>query len=120
MTWHQMTSQDQTRRSGGRGTAERTGRPTGRLRRAITVSAVTVIALATSVAAPLVTGTGAPSAGASTPLTVTQTFGFDNDTLQTFTVPANVTSLNLTMTGGQGGWGGTDSSGPPPAGGRCV
>jgi len=117
MTWHQMTSQDQTRRSGGRGTAERTGRPTGRLRRAITVSAVTVIALATSVAAPLVTGTGAPSAGASTPLTVTQTFGFDNDTLQTFTVPANVTSLTVTLAGGQGGWGGADSSGSPPAGG---
>ena len=117
MTWHQMTSQDQTRRSGGRGTAERTGRPTGRLRRAITVSAVTVIALATSVAAPLVTGTGAPSAGASTPLTVPQPFGFDNDTLQTFTVPANVTSLTVTLAGGQGGWGGADSSGSPPAGG---
>ena len=99
------------------GVADPAGRAPGRLRRIITASAVAAVALATSIAGPIVTGVGTTSAGAGTPPTVTQTFGFDNDTLQTFTVPANVTSLNLTMTGGQGGWGGADSSGPPPAGG---
>jgi len=78
---------------------------------------VSAVALATSVAAPLVAGVGSPSAAASPPPTVTQTFGFDNDTLQTFTVPANVTSLSVTLAGGQGGWGGADSAGSPPAGG---
>ncbi|MGD0882481.1 MAG: putative Ig domain-containing protein [Acidimicrobiales bacterium] len=58
-----------------------------------------------------------PTAGATTPTTVTDTFGFDNDTLQGFTVPPNVTSLTITATGGQGGWGGADSSGNPPPGG---
>ena len=81
------------------------------------VSAVTAIAITVSIVAPVVTGVGTTSAGAGTPPTVTQNFGFDNDTLQTFTVPANVTSLNITMNGGQGGWGGADSSGSPPAGG---
>ena len=38
-------------------------------------------------------------AGATTS-TVTQTFGFDSDTLQNFTVPAGVTSLTITATGG--------------------
>ncbi|MGA2520345.1 MAG: fibronectin type III domain-containing protein [Acidimicrobiales bacterium] len=59
----------------------------------------------------------ATPAAASTPTTVTQTFGFDSDTLQNFTVPADVTSLTITATGGQGGWGGADASGNPPAGG---
>ncbi len=61
-------------------------------------------------------GTLAP-AGAATPTTVTQTFGFDNGSLQGFTVPADVTSLTVTAVGGQGGWGGADSSGNPPPGG---
>ena len=56
-------------------------------------------------------------AGATTATTVTQTFGFDNNTLQNFTVPPDVTSLTITATGGQGGWAGADSSGNPPAGG---
>jgi titin len=60
---------------------------------------------------------GPSSAGASTPGTVTQTFGFDNDTLQNFTVPAGVTSLTITATGGQGSLGGADNSGRPTDGG---
>ncbi len=63
-----------------------------------------------------VMGTAQP-AGATTPTTVTDTFGFDSDALQNFTVPADVTSLTITATGGQGGWGGADSSGNPPPGG---
>ncbi|HTW08297.1 MAG TPA: fibronectin type III domain-containing protein [Acidimicrobiales bacterium] len=59
----------------------------------------------------------ATQAGATPAAQVTDTFGFDNDTLQSFTVPPNVTSLTLTLIGGQGGWGGADSSGNPPPGG---
>jgi hypothetical protein len=59
----------------------------------------------------------APPAGATTATTATQTFGFDNGTLQNFTVPPDVSSLTITATGGQGGWGGADSAGSPPAGG---
>ncbi len=65
--------------------------------------------------APVLSGL-VPSAGATAP-TITQTFGFNNDTLQYFTVPADVTSLTITAVGGQGSWGGNDSSGRPPAGG---
>ena len=59
------------------------------------VSAVTAIAITVSIVAPVVTGVGTTSAGAGTPPTVTQNFGFDNDTLQTFTVPANVRSRRV-------------------------
>ena len=73
----------------------------------------------------LIVGTGsivAPGflvspAGATSAPTVTQTFGFDSDALQNFTVPPDVTSLTITATGGQGGWGGADSAGSPPPGG---
>jgi titin len=74
----------------------------------------TFLLLLTATAFPVLGGLG-PSAGAAT--TVTQTFGFDNDTLQGFTVPAGVTSIAITSTGGQGGWGGADSSGNPAPGG---
>lgn len=47
--------------------------------------------------------------------TVTQTFSYTGST-QTFTVPAGVTSLTVTMKGGQGGRGGTDY-GTPNSGG---
>ena len=86
-----------------------------RLRSVVTVLAVTAV-VATALVAPAL-GAVDGVAGASTPTTVTTTFGFDNDTLQNFTVPANVTSLTITALGGQGGWGGADSSGNPPAGG---
>jgi titin len=60
---------------------------------------------------------GSSPSGATTPTTATQTFGFDNDTLQNFTVPAGVTSLTVTALGGYGSLGGQDSSGRPPNGG---
>ena len=56
-------------------------------------------------------------AWASSPTTVTDTFGFNNDSAQSFTVPANVSSVTLTLAGGQGSQGGADSAGRPPAGG---
>ena len=111
MVCHQMTSEGRRLTSSHHGLAPRTRWVPGRLRRMVTASAVAAVALATSIVAPIVTGVGTTNAGAGTPPTVTQNFGFDDDTLQTFTVPANVTALTLTMTGGQGGWGGTDSSG---------
>ena len=78
---------------------------------AIAASALLVL----GVVAPAVSGPAA--AGATTPTTVTQTFGFDNDTLQNFTVPAGVTSMTVTALGGYGSLGGADSSGRPPNGG---
>ena len=73
-----------------------------------------VVLTGTAVTSPFL---GSTTAAATTPTTVTLTYGFDNGTLQNFTVPANVTSLTVTATGGQGGWGGADNSGNPPAGG---
>ena len=87
-----------------------------KLRRSVAWIAATLVGLASGLAVPAATDLVSP-AGATTPTTVTQTFGFDNDTLQNFTVPAGVTSLTLTALGGQGSWGGADSSGRPPAGG---
>jgi predicted RNA-binding protein with TRAM domain len=87
------------------------GVPSG-LKRIFRLFSVISIVGASSLVAPFL----ASPAGATT-TTVTQTFGFDNDTLQNFTVPPNVTSLTITATGGQGGWGGADSAGSPPAGG---
>ncbi len=84
--------------------------------RVAAILSASLIAVSAGLIAPAL-GPTAPSAGATTPTTVTDTFGFDNDTLQNFTVPADVTSLTLTVLGGQGGWGGADSSGSPPAGG---
>jgi titin len=84
------------------------------LRRIIRLFSVVSIVGAGSLVAPAFFGT---PASATTATTVTQTFGFDSDALQNFTVPSDVTSLTITATGGQGGWGGADSSGNPPAGG---
>jgi titin len=83
-------------------------------RRATALLASITLAVTTGVVVPAAAGLSSASA---TTTTVTQTFGFDNDTLQSFTVPANVTSLNITALGGQGGWAGADASGNPPAGG---
>ncbi len=82
--------------------------------RVVTLLVVSLLVLA-GVMAPTLFGATQP-AGA-TPSTVTQTFGFDNDTLQNFTVPAGVTSMTVTLTGGQGSLGGADASGRPPNGG---
>jgi titin len=80
----------------------------------VAIAAATLL-VTTGLAAPTLSGSS--SAGATTPTTVTQTFGFDSDTLQNFTVPAGVSSLTVTATGGQGSWGGADSSGRPLDGG---
>ena len=84
-----------------------------RVTRTFRVFSVISIVAAGSLVAPAFFGTPASATGT----TVTQTFGFDSDALQNFTVPPDVTSLTITATGGQGGWGGADSSGNPPAGG---
>lgn len=48
--------------------------------------------------------------------TVTHTFGYTG-AVETMTVPSNVTSITVTIKGGEGGWGGYDSAGRPPKGG---
>jgi hypothetical protein len=58
----------------------------------------------------------ADSASAAGPTTVSQTFGYTNST-STFTVPAGITQLTLTVQGAEGGRGGNDSAGRPPTGG---
>jgi len=55
-----------------------------------------------------------PTATAAT--TTTQTFGYTGSTAS-FTVPAGVTQLTVSAAGAQGGRGGGDGAGPPPAGG---
>jgi hypothetical protein len=50
------------------------------------------------------------------PSIVTQTYGYTGETT-TFTVPDGITQLTLTLAGGEGGRGGTDSAGPSPEGG---
>jgi len=118
MACNEMTSRDRRINAGVPTGSGRWGtRVPGRKRSVRSGLAVVVAVVAVSAALPLAATSDAPAAGGATPLTVTQTFGFDNDTLQSFTVPANVTSLTVALTGGQGGWGGADSSGAPPAGG---
>jgi hypothetical protein len=95
------------------GTKKTSGTPRAYLRTHLVAIGASCLLL-TAAAVPVLGGFASP-AGAAT--TVTQTFGFNNDTLQGFTVPAGVTSLTITATGGQGSWGGTDASGSPPAGG---
>jgi predicted RNA-binding protein with TRAM domain len=86
------------------------------VRRIFRFFTVVSIVAAGSVIAPAFVGLSSP-ASATTSTTVTVTFGFDSGALQNFTVPPDVTSLSITATGGQGGWGGADSAGNPPAGG---
>jgi predicted RNA-binding protein with TRAM domain len=57
-----------------------------------------------------------PIAATAGPSTVTQTFGYTGSTT-TYTVPAGVSQLTLSMMGAEGGRGGADASGPSPAGG---
>jgi len=90
--------------------------PHGRIRHGLAAFCAVLLGLSGTLAAAALVGT-VSAAGATTPTTVTDTFGFDNGTLQNFTVPGNVSSLTVTVTGGQGGWGGADASGSPPAGG---
>jgi hypothetical protein len=57
-----------------------------------------------------------PTAAMASPSTVSQTYGYTGATT-TFTVPAGVTQLTVSMTGAQGGRGGVDSQGLPASGG---
>ena len=59
---------------------------------------------------------GAAKATAAGPSVVSQTFNYTGST-STFTVPAGITSLTVTVQGAEGGRGGPDSAGLPPAGG---
>ncbi len=70
---------------------------------------VTVLTLAAVVSGPA-------KAGAAGPATVSQTFSYTGSTA-TFTVPTGISALTITVQGAEGGRGGSDSSGPPPAGG---
>jgi titin len=77
--------------------------------RATALLVVSLLVLAGLVVGPL-------QAAASGPTTVTQTFAYTGSPA-TFTVPAGITSLNLTVVGAEGGLGGRDSAGFPPPGG---
>jgi len=70
-------------------------------------------AAASLIAAMIVTGVAAP--GVSAPSTVTQSFGYTG-AVQTFTVPAGVTALTISVRGGQGGNGGADATPAPDPG----
>jgi hypothetical protein len=72
------------------------------------------VALGSSLCAGLlVASVGTASATATT---ATATFGYTGSTT-TFTVPAGVSQLTLSMLGAEGGRGGADAAGPSPAGG---
>jgi titin len=96
----------------GTGTSRGHGRRWAHL--VASVVAVLVVAPTALLSSLLVDST---PAWAASPTTVSETFGFNNDAAQSFTVPANVSSVTLTLTGGQGSQGGADSAGRPPAGG---
>lgn len=68
-------------------------------RRFLTILLAAVLAIAATITA------GASPVAATT--TVTETFGYTGTT-QTFTVPSGVTSITVTLQGGQGGRGGVD------------
>ncbi|MDQ1496328.1 MAG: hypothetical protein QOG69_2811, partial [Actinomycetota bacterium] len=59
---------------------------------------------------------GMPTAAMASPSTVSQTYGYTGATT-TFTVPAGITQLTVSMTGAEGGRGGVDSQGLPASGG---
>jgi titin len=72
-----------------------------------------LLASAAAIGALLV---ASPQAAVAGPTVVTQTFSYTGST-SSFTVPANITSLTVTITGGEGGNGGADATPAPPAGG---
>ncbi|MDQ1537861.1 MAG: hypothetical protein QOE58_2254, partial [Actinomycetota bacterium] len=85
----------------------------GRPRRTVPGIVAVLLATGTFGAGQIVVPQAAFAVG---PTTVDQTFGYTGST-STFTVPSGVTQLSVTMTGGKGGRGGTDSAGPSEAGG---
>lgn len=70
--------------------------------------AITGFSWASPVAANAVTTTSSGNL-------VTHNYDYSN-AVETLTVPANVTSIEVTMYGGEGARGGLDSAGPPPSG----
>ena len=72
--------------------------------------------LATSVAVLCALVVAAPEAAAAGPSVVTQTFSYTGS-VATFTVPAGISALTITVTGGEGGNGGADATPAPAAGG---
>ncbi|HTC70543.1 MAG TPA: hypothetical protein VK662_13310, partial [Acidothermaceae bacterium] len=57
-----------------------------------------------------------PGTAVADPQPVVTTYGYTGST-DTFTVPAGITQLTVSLAGGEGGQGGTDSSGPSAVGG---
>ncbi|HZV25778.1 MAG TPA: fibronectin type III domain-containing protein, partial [Acidothermaceae bacterium] len=76
--------------------------------RVVTASVALVVAAAGVVALPV--------AASAAPSTVTANYGYTGST-STFTVPAGITAITVTLAGGEGGQGGADAAGPSPAGG---
>ena len=74
------------------------------------------LTLATSLAVVAGMVVAVPQAHAAGPSVVTQTFTYTGSTA-TFTVPAGITTLTITATGGEGGNGGADATPAAPAGG---
>ena len=78
-------------------------------------SGIMAALLVTSGLSLLAVVTGTAPASATAP-TISTTYNYSS-TVQSFTVPAGVTSLTIDMKGGEGAWGGIDSSGRPAHGG---
>ena len=74
------------------------------------------LTLATSVAVLGAMVVAVPEAKAAGPSVVTQTFSYTGS-VASFTVPSGITSVTITVTGGQGGNGGADATPAAPAGG---
>ena len=75
-----------------------------------------LIALATSTAAVGALLVATPHAAVAGPTTVTKTFSYTGST-DTFTVPAGISALTITVVGAEGGNGGADATPAPAAGG---
>ena len=83
--------------------------------RQVSASALKRPAILLAVAIAAIAGV-VPAWADTAPSVVTQTYGYTGETT-TFTVPDGITQLTLALAGGEGGRGGTDSSGPSPEGG---
>ncbi|MBW4033519.1 MAG: hypothetical protein HIU88_12800 [Acidobacteria bacterium] len=75
-----------------------------------------LVALAASTAALGALIVAIPQAAVAGPSTVTQTFSYTGS-VATFTVPAGISALTITVTAGEGGNGGADATPAPPMGG---
>ncbi len=77
---------------------------------AVVASVVAVLAIVVALTVAL------PQAALAGPTTTTTTYNYTGSTA-TFTVPAGITALTLTVVGGEGGNGGADATPAPPTGG---